>query len=122
MLHLKEIIVNYIKNKLFRKIILLYVAVIISMITYSGWTYLYKGFFYHGNAVFIGLICTYLYTLDKKSFIKFTLFELSVANIIKELFLDPTKLTKEEALLIVIVPVIWYLKNGKYNRILERNN
>lgn len=121
MKRLIKILFKYLKNIIFRKITLLYIAVIVSLVTYSGWTYFYKEFFYHGNAVFIGIICTYLYILDRKSFIKFVLFELSIANITKELFLDPTKLTKEEALLIVIVPFIWYLKNGKYNRILERN-
>ena len=101
--------------------ILLYIATIVSIITYSFWTYLSKGFFYFGNALFISIICTYIYLGDKRSFIKFVLFELSLANIIKELFLDPGKLTIGEALLIVIVPFIWYLKNGKHNRVLERN-
>lgn len=101
---------------------LLYIATIVSIITYSFWIYLPKGFFYFGNAFFISLICLYIYLQDRRSFIKFILFELSVANLIKELFLDPTKLTLMEALLIVIIPFIWYIKYGsKHNRILERN-
>lgn len=101
---------------------LLYIATIVSIITYSFWTYLPKGFFYFGNSFFISLICTYIYFQDRKSFIKFFLFELSVANLIKELFLDSGKLTLLEALLIVIIPFIWYLRYGsERNRILERN-
>lgn len=105
--------------------IILYLATIISIITYSFWTQIEKktevNVFYMGNALFITLICMYMFFTDKKSFIKFVLWELSVANLIKEVFLDPTILTLEEALLVVIVPFIWYLKNGKYNRVLERN-
>jgi len=100
---------------------ILYLATIVSIITYSFWTYLPKNFFYYGNALFLSLICSYIYLQDKKSFIKFVLFELSIANVIKELFLDPGKLRVEEAILIVIIPFIWYLKYGKYNRVLERN-
>ena len=100
---------------------ILYLALIVSIITYSFWGQIKEVFnfsiFYFGNALFITLICGYLYLADKKSFIKFLLLELSVANLIKELFLDPSVLTLGEALLIVFVPFIWYLKNnhGKHN-------
>jgi hypothetical protein len=63
----------------------------------------------------------YLYLTDKKSFIKFFLFELSLFNFVNELFLDPKVLSLAEALLIVTIPLIWYLRNGKYNRVLERD-
>lgn len=106
---------------------ILYLSLIISIITYSFWQQIkdYTGYsvFYIGNALFILLICFYLYYSDKKSFIKFFIFELSIANLIKELFLDPTVLTLEEALLIIFIPFIWYLRivYGKYNRVLERD-
>lgn len=105
----------------------LYLATLISIITYSFWQQIKQltdfSIFYIGNALFISLICFYMYYNDKKSFIKFFIFELSVANLIKELFLDPSILTLGEALLIVVIPFIWYLWNnyGKYNRLLERN-
>lgn len=106
----------------------LYLALAISIITYSFWTQIKEltgiGIFYIGNSLFISMICFYLFYQDRKSFIKFFIFELSIANLIKELFLDPTILTLEESLLIVIIPFIWYLrkeKYGKYNRILERD-
>ena len=107
--------------------ILLYLATLISIITYSFWQQIKEvteiSVFYMGNALFISLICFYIYMQDRRSFIKFFLFELSVANLIKELFLDPGKLTLSEALLIVIIPFIWYIKVNydKYYRILERD-
>ena len=91
---------------------LLYLATIVSILTYSFWTYFYKGCFYHGVALFIALLCAYIYYKERTSFIAFFLFELSIANIIKELFLDPGKLRLEEALLIVTIPLIWSLKRG----------
>ena len=101
--------------------LVLYIATIISILTYSFWTYLPKGSFYYGNALFITLLCTYLFLTDKKSFIKFFLFELSLFNFVNELFLDPKVLSLTEALLIVIIPLIWYIKNGKHNRVLGRD-
>lgn len=107
--------------------ILLYLATIVSIITYSFWGQIKEetgvSIFYIGNALFISLLCLYMFLKDKKSFIKFFLFELSIANLIKELFLDPTRLTLGEALLIVIIPFIWYIKLNydKYYRVLERN-
>ena len=95
---------------------ILYIATIISLATYSFWTLIpIDYFFYYGNAFFIFLLCLYLYLTDKKSFIKFFLFELSLFNLINELFLDPKVLSLTEALLIIIIPSIWFLKNGKYN-------
>lgn len=92
---------------------LLYLAFIISLITWSFWTYIedYTGVqIYHiGVAVFITLLTLNIYLIEKESFIKFLLFELSVTNLIKELFLDPGKLTLEEAMLIVYLPFIWYI-------------
>lgn len=107
--------------------ILLYLATLISIVTYSFWQQIKEitdvSVFYIGNALFISLICFYIYLQDRKSFIKFLLFELSVANLFKEIFLDPGILTLSEALLIVIIPFIWYikLKYDKYYRILERD-
>lgn len=89
--------------------------------TYQIWGYLPKGSFYIGNAIFIALICAYIYLQEKQSFVKFVLFELSLANFIKELFLDASVLTLGEALLIVIVPLIWFIKYGNTSKLLAGN-
>lgn len=96
-------------------------ALLISIMTYQLWGYFPKGYFYIGNAIFILLICTYIYLQEKQSFVKFVLFELSMANFIKEMFLDTSLLTLGEALLIVIIPFIWYLKYGNTSKLLARN-
>ena len=106
--------------------ILLWISLIISIITYSFWGMIKEqtgvSIFYMGNALFIFLICGYIYIQDKNSLVKFLFIEFSFINLIKELFLDPTKLELREALIIVIAPLIWYLrKNGKHNRLLERD-
>jgi len=124
---IKITLINFILNtkKIFDKYVL-WIAFIISLITYSFWGYIKEatGFriFYLGVALFILLLSYKIRLDDKKSFIKFLIYELAVANLIKELFLEPGKLKLGEALLIVIIPFIWYLKNDKYNRILERDN
>lgn len=98
---------------------LLYIAFIISLIVYSFWKYIKEVYnvqiFYIGVATYITILSYQIYKDNKNSFIRFLLFELAVANLIKELFLNPGELLLQEALLIVIVPVIWYLRNGKYN-------
>ena len=101
---------------------LLYIALLISILTYQIWSYLPKGSFYIGNAIFILLISLYLYLQEKKSFVKFVIFELSVANFINELFFDTSILTFGEAILIVVIPIIWIIKNDNTIKLLARNN
>lgn len=100
---------------------LLYIALLISILTYQLWSFLPKGSFYIGNAIFLLLICFYIYIQEKKSFVKFVLFELSLANFINELFFDTAVLTLGEALLIVIVPLIWFIKHGNTIELLAGN-
>lgn len=92
----------------------LYLALLLSLIAYNFWIKIKEvtglEVFHIMTAFYLACICFYIFKQEKESFIKFVLFELSVANIIKELFLDPGKLTLEEALLIVIIPSIWYFK------------
>jgi hypothetical protein len=75
------------------------------------WQIMPKNTFYIGNATFILMLCTYLFYNDKKSFVKFVLFQLSLSNCIQELFTQNTKLEYYELLLILIVPASWYIRN-----------
>lgn len=92
----------------------LYLALILSFIAYNCWHTIKEAtgleVFDTMVACYLFLICFYIFKQEKGSFVKFVLFELSIANMIKELFLDPRKLTLGEALLIVIIPSIWYFK------------
>lgn len=101
---------------------ILYIALLISVITYQIWEILPKGYWYYGNAIFVLLISLYLYLQEKKSFVKFVIVELSFANFINELFFDTSTLTFGEALLIVIVPLIWFIKYGNTSKLLAGNS
>ena len=91
--------------------LLLYIALIISILTYLLWELFPKGYFYIGNALFIFLLCTYLYKKDKRSFVKFCIFNLSLSNLIQELLNKNQVLTYGEILLIIFVPLAWYIRN-----------
>ncbi len=93
---------------------LLYIATPVSLITYLFWEQLPKGSFYIGNALFIFLLCSYIFVNHKQSFIKFVLFGLSLNNLIDELFFNPTELGYNELALAVSLPIIWFYKT-KHN-------
>ena len=82
---------------------LLYIATNVSLVTYLFWEQLPKGSFYIGNALFIFLLCTYLFVADSKSFIKFVLFGFALNNLIDELYFNPTKLQVNEILTAIAV-------------------
>lgn len=90
--------------------ILLYIATIVSIITYLFWSYLPKGSFYIGNGFFIFLLCVYLFFTDKTSSIKFILFSLALNNLLDELFFDNTKFGINEILIGIAVIVFAILK------------
>jgi len=92
---------------------ILYIATVISLATYLFWDQLPKGSFYIGNALFIFLLCTYIFLNDKKNFIGFFLFCISLNNLIDELFLNNLKLDINELILIVVFPVLWLFKKDK---------
>lgn len=92
---------------------LLHIATIISIITYLFWNVLPKGSFYIGNGLFIFLLCGYIFYYDRKSFIKFVLFSLSINNLCDELFFNPTELGKNESFLCAFIIVIGYFKYKK---------
>jgi hypothetical protein len=92
---------------------ILYIATVISLVTYLFWDQLPKGSFYIGNALFIFLLCVYIFLKDKKSFIGFFLFCISLNNLIDELFLNNLKLDINELILIIVFPVLWLFKKNK---------
>ena len=79
--------------------IILYIATLISLVTYLFWSDLPKGAFYVGNAIFIMLLCMYLFFEDKKSSIKFFLLVISMNNLFDELWFDNTVLGINEIIL-----------------------
>ena len=91
--------------------VILYIALIISILTYFFWEAMFTNAFYIGNALFISMLCTFLYYNDKKSFIKFCLFNLSLSNLLQELFNKNITLGYPELLLIIFVPLMWYIRN-----------
>jgi hypothetical protein len=91
--------------------LILYIALVVSIATYLLWQFMPKGYFYIGNAITILMLCTYLFYNDKKSFVKFCFFQLSLSNLIQEICNSNTKLEFSELLLILIVPFVWYIRN-----------
>lgn len=89
---------------------ILYIATLISIVTYLFWSKLPKGTFYLGNSLFVMFLCLYLYLNDKKSFIKFFLLSISVNNFLDEILFDPTVLDFNELLLLVVIPIFWIFK------------
>lgn len=91
--------------------VLLYIALIVSLLTYSFWHYLPQGAFYIGNAFFISIICLYMHMTDKYSDIKFVLFALSINNLIDETFLNPNEYNVSEILVGLFIILLTYLRN-----------
>lgn len=91
---------------------LLYLATLISFIAYNCWIQIEEitgiQVFHKLTAIYFSLICLYIYLKDRESFIKILLFEFSIINVYKEFYGNPSILSREEALMIVIVPTIWY--------------
>mgnify|MGYP003630672548 CR=1 FL=1 len=90
---------------------ILYMATVVSLITYLFWSYLPKGSFYIGNAIFILLLCVYLFLNDRGSVIKFTLISLSINNLLDEMFFDNTKLELNEILTVLTIFIFALIKN-----------
>lgn len=95
---------------------ILHIALIISILTYLFWNELPKGSFYIGNALFIFLLCAYIYKSITQSFITFVLLCLSLNNLIDELFFDNTIFQLNEFIFIIILPLIWLFKKPKNAR------
>ena len=92
---------------------ILYIATVVSIITYLFWSYMPKGSFYIGNAIFILLLCVYLFLNDKESVIKFILMSLSINNLLDEVFFDNTKLELNEILTALTIFIFAIIKKRK---------
>ena len=97
--------------------IILYIATIISILTYMFWEFLPKGSWYIGNSFFIFLICCYVYFNNKKSFICFSLFTLSLSNLFDELLFDPKELAINEIIigLILIIKLVYDVQRKRFH-------
>lgn len=105
--------------------LILYIATLVSLVTYLCWSYLPKGTFYIGNSLFIFLLCVYLFFKEKQSTIKFVLFCLSLNNFLDELFFDNTKLEINElftGLTIIIFAIIKNKNDTKRTKSNSRTN
>jgi len=97
----------------------LWVATIISIATYQLWSYLPKGSFHIGMAFFIFTITTVIFSQNNKIFISFFLLCIAFNNLLDELFFDPKSNGINEIVIVLILPILWYLKikrNARKNR------
>lgn len=95
---------------------ILYIAAILSVVTYGFWQYFPKGSFYIGNSLCIVLLCAFIFFKERKSFIGFVLFSYSVNNLFDELFFNPGVIGINEFVFSVIIPLLWYIKTKYYAR------
>jgi hypothetical protein len=89
---------------------ILYIALLVSILTYNLWSYFPKGFFYIGNAIFIFLLCFYIFIINNKNFITFVLMALSISNLFDELIFDPLTLNINEFLFAIFIICFWDIK------------
>lgn len=66
--------------------------------------------FYRLWAIYFFLLILYIWKEDKLNFSKFFLFEASIYNIIDEFTSDGSIVKKEHALVLIVIPFIWYIK------------
>lgn len=95
---------------------IIYVAILVGIVTYSFWEHFPKGSFYIGNALFIFALCLHIFISDKKSFIKFILFSLSINNLLDEIMFDNSILNTSElitCIVIVIIGIIRFRNNDR---------
>jgi len=99
-------------------------ATIISIITYLFWETIKINtgisVFYIGNALFIFMLCFYLYFSDRSNNIKFILVSLSLNNLLDELFFDNTIFQLNELMFLigVILILLIRIKNDrKFQRV-----
>jgi hypothetical protein len=90
----------------------LILALIVSVLTYQGWIYLPKGFFYKGVALYLFILALGLYLNDNRKLTYFLLLCLSINNLLDELLFDPTKNGINELIALVLIPIIWYFKKN----------
>ena len=96
---------------------ILYIALLVSVITYSFWSFLSKGSFYIGNSLFIMLLCMYLFIQEKSSMIKFVLLSLAINNLLDELLFDNTQLGLNEILVGLSILIFAIIKRNNARQI-----
>ena len=95
---------------------LIYISISIGVLTYQFWSYMPRGFFYKGMALFILMLSFVIYSDNRNKFVYFLLFCLSINNCLDEFFFDPTKNDFNEIVATLLIPVIWYYKNKRNAR------
>lgn len=90
--------------------LILYIACLIGAFGSFILPYLPYGSYYILVSSLIFLLCTHLFLSDKKSFVRYLLFALSINNLADELFFDPLKLQFNEIVFSAAVPMVWILK------------
>jgi len=88
-------------------------ALIVGIGTYLFWNDIKEEFqipvFYIGNALFIFILCVLNYKLSDKNVISFLLICLSFSNLLDEIFFDNTKISLNEIILMLILPIVWFI-------------
>lgn len=92
---------------------LIWVATIVSIVTYLFWVYLPKGSFYIGNALFIFLLTLIIFKQNRNLFITFFLLCIAGNNLLDELFFEPRKLGINEIIFALIIPFIYYARKNR---------
>lgn len=95
---------------------ILYIALAISVATFSFWDLFPKGSFYIGNAIVFFLIGLYLYLKNTNSFICFLFLAYSINNLCDELWFEPCVFGINEKVFALVTPLIWFYKkycNGR---------
>jgi len=93
---------------------LLYIATVIVLVDYLFWEQMeiFLGFqvFEILKALFLWMLCIFIFMQNRKSFICFFLFCASLNDLVDEVTGNWDKLYLSEAFLILILPLLWALK------------
>jgi len=89
---------------------LVYIAILVSIVTYQFWIYLPKGSFYIGMALFVFVLSYILFLQNKAKFPYFLLLCLSINNLLDELFFDATKMGWNEVISAILIPIFYHAR------------
>lgn len=100
-----------------RNQIILWIAIIVSVIAYSFWDLIKKntgiGIFYYGNALAFFILSLFIWINHKKYSTSFVLLCIASNNLLDEIFFDNTKIGLNEYLFLAIVILITYLRYAR---------
>lgn len=85
------------------------------------WSELPKGSFYIGNALFILMLCVYMYLKEKSSVIKFVLFSFALNNFLDETFFDNTTFGLNEILIGIAIVLFAIIKRNNDRKRTKHN-